>query len=193
MAEIILVDTKVCSVCKRALPLERFWKNKHNTTGIHFRCKGCERVYRDNRKEQSFKDVPTEHELKHTFKVCSLCKRNKSLGQYWLLYNDSSLRRAQCGTCSRFMRARLKSKNRGRPFALSISDWCHITDQPCTYCGLSSTGADRIDNSLGYTLDNILPACGECNRVRGDFFSVEEMKLQIGPVIRAVLVARESK
>lgn len=38
----------------------------------------------------------------------------------------------------------------------------------CTYCKAAlGSGMDRIDNSKGYTLDNIAPCCSECNYMKG--------------------------
>lgn len=35
-------------------------------------------------------------------------------------------------------------------------------------------GLDRIDNSKGYCIDNVIACCGECNKLRSDRLSVKE-------------------
>jgi len=35
---------------------------------------------------------------------------------------------------------------------------------------------DRKDNNKGYTSDNVTSACFLCNKIKGSFFSYEEMK-----------------
>jgi hypothetical protein len=64
-----------------------------------------------------------------------------------------------------------------------------LTKKNCYYCGVEPkqtsrnrkdstqyiyNGLDRIDNNLGYTLDNVTPCCGRCNRMKNiltqDFF-----------------------
>lgn len=58
-----------------------------------------------------------------------------------------------------------------------------IIDKPCIYCGdLDNVGCDRVDNKLGHTKDNVVPACYICNTVRNNLFSVEEMR-RIGKLI----------
>lgn len=57
--------------------------------------------------------------------------------------------------------------------------------KPCTYCGYSATGLDRLDNSKGHTEDNCVPCCNECNVARMDNFTHEEM-LIIGETIKIV-------
>lgn len=66
---------------------------------------------------------------------------------------------------------------------LTLENYCNlIKEQKCHYCdgpifmSAYATGLDRIDNKLGYHLDNVLPCCGECNKLRGDRLSVDETK-----------------
>jgi hypothetical protein len=42
--------TKVCSKCKRELPIEMFSKSKNNIDGLYYYCKDCtKKNYYDNR------------------------------------------------------------------------------------------------------------------------------------------------
>nr|DAK52161.1 MAG TPA: restriction endonuclease [Caudoviricetes sp.] len=62
----------------------------------------------------------------------------------------------------------------------------NIFGQKCIYCGtIKNVGCDRIDNSKPHTIDNIVPACAECNFIRGNRFNVEEMKL-LGKTIQLI-------
>lgn len=56
-------------------------------------------------------------------------------------------------------------------FEITIKEFLNIIAKPCHYCARpvtpqSSNGIDRIDNMNGYTLDNVLPCCSECNIMR---------------------------
>lgn len=56
--------------------------------------------------------------------------------------------------------------------------------KPCHYCGtLEGIGLDRIDNSRGHQRDNVVPACGRCNKMRGHLVSYEEM-LVVGKALK---------
>lgn len=71
------------------------------------------------------------------------------------------------------------AKRSGRELGLSLHEYIALTAQPCYYCGnkLPHTGGlDRIDNTKGYTSENVLPCCTACNRIRGDNLTVPEMK-----------------
>jgi 5-methylcytosine-specific restriction endonuclease McrA len=51
-------------------------------------------------------------------------------------------------------------------------------------------GIDRVDNSIGYTPDNCVPCCTQCNRIKLDHLTYEEMLL-LAPSLRAIREARE--
>ena len=68
-----------------------------------------------------------------------------------------------------------------------------LTNKPCIYCGdTHNIGLDRIDNSKGHTKDNVVPCCVECNTVRNDLFTVEEM-IKLGKTIRQIKDDRRAK
>ena len=81
------------------------------------------------------------------------------------------------------------AKQRNYSFELSKEEFKEIITQPCIYCGESLTqekrakgkngtfkytGIDRYDNSKGYVVDNCVPCCQKCNRIKGNM-SIEEM------------------
>lgn len=43
-------------------------------------------------------------------------------------------------------------------------------NRDCFYCGetLLRMSLDRVDNSKGHTMDNVIPACVRCNYIRKD-------------------------
>lgn len=90
------------------------------------------------------------------------------------------------------------AKSRGLNFEISYDDFLSISSKECFYCGqmdkrnkwayigsaanssfLESVnnrelydsminGLDRLDSSLGYTMDNVVSCCGTCNRAKMD-------------------------
>jgi len=71
-------------------------------------------------------------------------------------------------------------------------DWLieNILKKPCHYCGDNwRIGCDRIDNNKGHIKSNVVPCCIECNSVRNNLFSVEEMMI-LGKVIKSIKDAR---
>lgn len=90
-----------------------------------------------------------------------------------------------------FRRYKREARIRGYAFELEKEDVAYLTKQNCHYCGkppstVSKTkndtgdyiynGLDRVDNKLGYYIDNVVPCCRECNyskRDRGYFQFVD--------------------
>lgn len=64
-------------------------------------------------------------------------------------------------------------------FSLTFTHFKNLVDSSCHYCGrtgvdlakdakgnLRYNGIDRVENSLGYALGNVVPCCGPCNRLK---------------------------
>jgi hypothetical protein len=72
---------------------------------------------------------------------------------------------------------------RRRKLEFSIPELFHaeLIQQPCHYCHgrLSPTGCgmDRMDSSKGYFIGNVVPCCGDCNTMKSDKLSYDEMML----------------
>jgi len=93
----------------------------------------------------------------------------------------------------RFAHARAVSRQRGRVWTLDSDQFYELIRKPCEYCGFPvskcGTGLDRKDSSSGYTPDNVVPCCSDCNTAKSDAFTFEEMKV-IGAAIREVKLRR---
>ena len=70
-----------------------------------------------------------------------------------------------------------RAKNNGWDFNLTDSDLRRILEQPCVYCGTwrGYSQVDRKESLLGYTLDNVVPACKRCNTVKSMYLTYEQM------------------
>ena len=73
------------------------------------------------------------------------------------------------------------AKNRHYDFSLTLDDLEFITSQKCFYCGSDPSnikeiygdtykynGIDRVDNTRGYELGNVITCCEICNRAKRD-------------------------
>jgi hypothetical protein len=75
------------------------------------------------------------------------------------------------------------AKARNIPFELTREEFNRLTRENCFYCdslpaqivaepgmngGYLYNGIDRINSSLGYTIENCVPCCGRCNEAKMD-------------------------
>lgn len=61
------------------------------------------------------------------------------------------------------------AKKRNLLFELTIEDFNKLSPGKCHYCGDDSAGIDRIDNTIGYIIDNCVPCCKSCNLMKRDY------------------------
>ena len=76
------------------------------------------------------------------------------------------------------------AKRRQIPVSLSLEAYILLAeDTTCYYCGSpmlsSGSGLDRLDNTLGYTVTNVVPCCSQCNLLRGQNLTPEETHLVV--------------
>lgn len=130
-----------------------------------------------------------ENKVKHAKRVKSWADRNKGkrceyaqqwrkahpLENAWRIYNG-------------------RSKKFGWPFTLHKDHFIDLITDNCFYCTAAPNplnGIDRVDNSGGYTEDNVVTACRMCNQAkhthnRSDF---ETWALRLGNNTQKWIVA----
>lgn len=63
---------------------------------------------------------------------------------------------------------------------LTKRDYAVMLKLPCTYCdgplSGSGSGLDRINPGGNYSLDNVVPCCGDCNWLKGRRLTVQETR-----------------
>lgn len=89
-------------------------------------------------------------------------KRLIKSNEYYLTHKEER-REYHRSIRGRYAYYKSNSKIRGREFTITFEQFESIVNQECFYCGESGYGIDRIDNSKGYIIDNILSCCSMCN------------------------------
>jgi len=201
---------KVCVICKIEKSLEEYKKQGGRNANA---CKECAQKQLESQKLKKDDVIyPSTVTLEDT-KICPKCKQELNLidGFY---YSEANKRfSGHCRSCniSRLKdidpnKYKLANKehtrpqrvynsykifdaNKGLEFDLTLDYIKESLQKACVYCGFSSTGLDRKNNSLGHTIKNTVSCCKECNSARMNHFSHKEM-LKIGEAIREVKIER---
>lgn len=91
---------------------------------------------------------------------------------------------------SRYSKAKRNAKQRHKDWNLTFEEYSLFLNKDCYYCAgqLGSTvfygsGLDRLNNDLGYYVNNIVACCKYCNSLRNNFLTVEETKLLVKTLI----------
>jgi len=137
----------------------------------------------------------------HNRKYCKTCAKKLALAssaksiKTWKTNNPDKVKAANKSWLERFpLKRRLShakdiARTRELVFDLSNEELLEFWNQPCHYCHQSilhqtGIGLDRKDNTLGYVKGNVLPCCGDCNYVRSDVLTVEEMEVAMNAVLK---------
>lgn len=93
------------------------------------------------------------------------------------------------------------AKRKSREFDLTKEQFWSIATQDCTYCGAVPSkdqhgnirnGLDRVDSSIGYRIDNVVPCCWICNTAKSDL-NREEFLNHIKRIYNFNLTPRKEK
>lgn len=151
-------------------------------------------------------------------KICKVCKREFPEEFFYL--NRGKYRLNTCRKClskrsselvisqrkikfsrrwyrRRFERLKESAKRMNRKFELTLKDFLRLRtykNEKCFYCG-TTTGLfsiDRFNNDEGYIFSNCVVACWQCNKIKSDDYTAEEMKI-IGRALKKIDRARAQK
>lgn len=148
-----LQRTRICTACKKTLPSIHFYK-KGNNKSYRSRCKRCYQIASTHTKDY-FKE------------------KSRKAETYLRKRYDPAYRIISAKSCA---------KTRNHEWAITLEQYSALLLMGCHYCGSDlthSTGGslDRKNNERGYTMDNVLPCCGECNVIRSCKLTVDEMEV----------------
>lgn len=167
------MNTRKCFRCKSILPLnqEFFYKDSARIHGLSYECKTCLSLRKKgkDRRTERWKNLNDDQKQKVRERQKRYAKTDKG----------------RAISLSKAYKKIDKNKNHqndiGQEYLLNV-----IFLSSCVYCGSTEKlGCDRVDNSIGHTIANCVPACGDCNIMRGDRFTYQEM-LIIGKTIAHV-------
>lgn len=92
-------------------------------------------------------------------------------------------KKLQIPTSSLIRSIKRRATERGISWDISEDAVKKALASDCTYCGsaprfyardgVTRNGIDRLDNDLGYTVDNSIPCCTVCNQMKGTFSFTE--------------------
>lgn len=166
------MTTRVCNRCKVEKPAtpEVFIRDRSRPLGLAYECRPChsERKKGRDRRKDRWSNMTDEQRKKAS-------ARNLKYGR--------TVKGRAC-----FLRARYSQIDSCN---LTTEEVVDIIKQPCSYCGtvIENRGLDRIDNNKGHDKGNVVAACRDCNVMRADNFTHEEMFV-IGEAVKKVKAAR---
>lgn len=141
----------------------------------------------------------TEHDLIIAGQQeCRTCARKHNLEAITLPDNAAKWNRE-------YRVAKKNAAARNYSFELTLEEFRHLCESRCNYCGeephehssgLIKNGVDRLDNTMGYTLENSVPCCPMCNTMKLHY-SLEEWLQKMEQILkyckeRSTTISQES-
>lgn len=166
---------KRCSRCKKEKDENEFYKDKHRPDGLCCSCKECQQEYRNNNKEKKRKHYLDHREEKLEKQKIYQKEHKEERKEYHKDYGPKHHIKNKHTPKYRYRRYKADAKRRGREFDLTLEQFESLVVQPCFYCNDSESliGIDRINNEIGYKIENCTPCCRICN-VAKNIISYEE-------------------
>lgn len=92
----------------------------------------------------------------------------------------------------RFRTLKYAAKKRKRELNLTFDQYSTEVIKPCFYCNDhfrkneigTGVGLDRVDNSKGYILENIVSCCSHCNYLKSDIYSQKQTIAMVQALIK---------
>lgn len=145
------MNTKICYRCEEDKPLSEYGKVSRNKDGLKHICRQCS--------NEDHKNCYQRHRVEYI---------EKAKAYHSTLHGQMIVHRTQ-------------ARSRGIGSTLTDAELTLLFQVPCTYCGDTTTGIniDRVDSNISYTLSNVVPCCGTCNRMKNDHsleFFIEHIK-----------------
>jgi len=141
--------TKLCRKCRKEKDISEFGKRKDSACRTRAHCKECKNRY--NRK----------YRAKNKEKVkAARAKRAEKNKHYQKEYYKSPV--------GKYKSYKSNAKKRNISFVLSFDEFMTFWKQPCYYCGahIDYVGIDRLNNNVGYSLENCVPCCATHNYMK---------------------------
>lgn len=147
------------------------------------------------------KEVIAKEVERGTTKTCGKCQYHQGLlvARRGQTRGGTSIPAAQRFLYGRYV---YSAHKRGHEWGLEPTQFLNLTTQDCAYCGdapgkkvrnsqLEYNGIDRIDNEKGYTLDNSVPCCSACNKMKGSYSAPEfiEKVIKIYSMVKDALIS----
>jgi len=149
------------------------------------RCKESARLRESKRIKEICSCCNKEKICRYAGPVCQTCYARYKNPSLYLKILERNKKHSKTFE-GRYSKIKTQAKYRKKDFNISKEFYRNLLEKLCHYCNSNFDGgiwADRIDNSLGYTESNILPACGTCNRIRNTFLTVAEMKIAMQAIL----------
>ena len=155
---------KTCPRCGEGQDFSNFYRDARRRDGCRSWCKGC--ISKDSKsREGRYRETRDKYREESKTALAATKRRYYKENKEKVLNSNRGWRQSPKGRMASYRRA---AQSRSIAFDLSEEQFLAFWQQPCYYCGsdISTIGLDRLDSSWGYSLENVVPCCEVCNKMK---------------------------
>lgn len=164
----MMAGSKFCSACGKLKAADAYGKCRSSKDGLYGQCKIC-RGERNRLWSKSKNGIISLRRSRRKYWKTekgriTQAKYNASPARKKVIERHLALPRV------RYLRYKTGAKHRGIKFNLTFNEFMGYWQKPCFYCDekIETVGLDRVDNSQGYILSNIVSCCYWCNIAKSE-------------------------
>ena len=164
------METFFCNKCCTDITAENWY---YSVRGRDSMCKTCRKAYRKDAKREYTKKYVQEHKEEQKERMVVWRKENPEYQKQWTKNCPESqlLRSARCRAKQKGLECTITQKD------IIIPHLCPVFKEPLQRITPYAPSIDRIDNSKGYTPDNIAVMSRRANRLKGEGTLTEHQML----------------
>lgn len=138
-----------CCTCRLSLDHIEFSVNKTRSNGYSSNCKTCAAKY-----SSEYRNLNKEN-LKISKKIYADSHKDEIKAYSQTLNGKFTTYKSNAGKDH-------------KTFHLTKEEFTTFWQKPCSYCGseIATVGIDRVNSLIGYEIDNCVPCCETCNRMK---------------------------
>lgn len=180
------METKVCTKCKKHVPLNDFNKRAGAKDGLQYWCKHCrnanalenppELSWRERNRNKD-KESNKKYYQANKDKINKKTKEWRELNKEKVIAQNYNYRKQNPDVIKQIQLQRRAKKLKNGLFEISSKEIKKLYNSNCFYCG--SKEKIQLDHVVpiakggSHSIGNLLPACSTCNASKGSKFLIE--------------------
>ena len=175
----MLMARKSCNVCGVTKSLSEFPKAKTCADGHRNKCKDCtysrQKAWKEKNRDKYNEAQRRYNKAKYASEAFRTAKSERER-----VYREKNPHKVKLKSYINY------DKRKGLLSNIDLDYCVREMSKPCFYCGFVDplcNGLDRIDNSLGHTVENCVTCCSLCNFTRMNNYTHNEFIEFIAPGI----------
>ncbi len=155
-----MIKTKICNVCQKTLPIDKYYKMRSGKDGLNCKCIDCLREY-TSRLPLTPSDKPTTGS-----KPCTQCKKLCDVKQFSRRKLTRDGLRSECKDCNN----RYRTWQRYKVTLETVESLREKQNNECAICKTKGTSQKPLNIDHDHDTKKIRGLlCGQCNIALGNF------------------------